>query len=725
MLKFWTRSSALILGLMMIAVAHAIDLLNESIALEAGEWRHFPVQIESHYSEFNLNAAIKGDARVFVRFGAPADGRNFDAELGGGLASLIGRMSTGSRSLRLSDETSPALRNGVLYVSVSSGRPSLVSLKANARVAASSRTGMGAVPYEIGTMFRVWAPFADSVHVAGQFNGWSSTLTPLQPNGNGHWSIDVRGAVPGQQYKFVIRNGNQTLWRNDPRARALTNSVGNSIIYDPEGFEWSNPSYQTPNWNEMVIYQLHIGSFNAAPGGPVGTFNSAIARLDDLQALGINAIKLLPVHEFAGDFSWGYNPSHPFSVESAYGGPDELKRFVDECHKRGIAVLLDLVHNHYGPSDLDMWRFDGWYENGRGGIYFYNDLRANTPWGDTRPDFGRPEVRQYIRDNALMWLQEYRIDGIRWDSTLNIRQTIFGDNLDGWSLMQWINDEINATQPWKIQIAEDLQGNEWITRPTSGGGAGFDSQWTGSFHSPLRPLMITPWDGDRNMWDLVGALNQRYNGNPWQRVIYTESHDEVANGKSRVPQEIDPGNPGSYWARKRSTLGAVATMTAPGIPMIFMGQEFLEDGWFRDDVPLDWSKAQTYGGIRLMYRDLIQLRRNWFNSTRGLSGPHINVFHVNNSAKVVAYHRWQNGGVGDDVVILMNWSNQSFENYQIGLPAGGQWRVIFNSDWNGYSPDFDNTFTADVIASNTPRDGLNFSGGFRLGRYSAVILVRE
>ncbi len=128
--------------------------------------------------------------------------------------------------------------------------------------------------------------------------------------------------------------------------------------------------------------------------------------------------------EFAGDRSWGYNPAHPFAIESTYGGPAGFQRFVKAAHQKGIAVLVDVVYNHFGPSDLSLWQFDGWSENGMGGIYFYQDWRANTPWGDTRPDYGRREVRQYIRDNALMWLEDYRCDGLRFDATAYIRNVI-------------------------------------------------------------------------------------------------------------------------------------------------------------------------------------------------------------------------------------------------------------------------------------------------------------
>ena len=180
----------------------------------------------------------------------------------------------------------------------------------------------------------------------------------------------------------------------------------------------------------------------------------------------------MPPFEFAGDISWGYNPSHLFAIESAYGGPDAFKHFVREAHAHGIAVIVDVVFNHLGPSDLDLWRFDGWAEGEWGGIYFYNDERAVTPWGATRPDYGRGEVRTFLRDSAMTWLEEFRCDGLRFDATVHIR-TVEGYPArpgsvalpDGSSFLAWINDEIRARQPWKITIAEDLEDDPILVDP--------------------------------------------------------------------------------------------------------------------------------------------------------------------------------------------------------------------------------------------------------------------
>jgi 1,4-alpha-glucan branching enzyme len=219
-------------------------------------------------------------------------------------------------------------------------------------------------------------------------------------------------------------------------------------------------------------------------------------------------------------------------------------------------------------------------------------------------------------------------------------------------------------------------------------------------------------------------IEKPFGGNAFNRVIYTESHDEVAasNGKRRVPEDIHPGHADSWEAKKRSTLGAGLVFTSPGIPMICQGQEILEWIPFGDQHRLDWEKYNRFRGIFDLYRDLIRLRRNWFNNTRGLRGHHVNVFHVNPQDKVVAFHRWDNGGPGDDVVVVANFGNRAYDSYAIGFPYQGAWYVRFNSDWNGYSPDFGNHHSYNTSAGWGSRDGMHYSGNVGIGPYSIIIL---
>ena len=192
-----------------------------------------------------------------------------------------------------------------------------------------------------------------------------------------------------------------------------------------------------------------------------------------------------------------------------------------------------------------------------GGIYFYNDWRASTPWGETRPNYGREEVRAYIRDNALMWFEEYGVDGLRWDMTSYIRNVDGRDDdpesdlPDGWSLMQWVNDEIREHDSSAFTIAEDLQGCPDLTKATQDGGAGFQTQWAAPFVHAVRKALIGAEDASRDMEAVRDAIQHRYDLNAFERVIYTESHDGVSNGKARIAEEVDPGK-ASSWAAKKS-----------------------------------------------------------------------------------------------------------------------------------------------------------------------------
>jgi 1,4-alpha-glucan branching enzyme len=493
----------------------------------------------------------------------------------------------------------------------------------------------------------------------------------------------------------------------------------------------------------MVIYEVNVRTFLSDPtslwtdmnGTRTGTFATLSSKLDYLQWLGINVLEIMPLGEFTTPVSAGYNYAYMFAVEDEFGGPDGFRAFVGQAHQRGIAVIVDVVYNHLGADAGDMWQFDGWTAAPQyGGIYFYNDWRRTTDWGD-RLDYGRGEVRQYIRDNALRWLEQRFADGLRWDSVGSIRNVYDHNNdppndlADGWSLCQWINNLIDRRQPWKISIAEDLKDNEWITKSEGVGGAGFDAQWGSSFFWKLHDAMTAVDDGSRDMTAIAWAVAQTYNQDAFQRVIYTESHDGVDGTAhppmARVPEMIWPGHADSWASKKRSTLGAVALMTSPGIPMMFMGQELLAWGSWQPNLVMDWSSAWMFNGITNLYRDLIQLRRNWFNNTRGLQGQSTNVFKCDNAAKVIAYHRWNQGGPGDDVVVVLNFSQQGYQNLRVGFPHAGLWRVRFNSDSNGYDAFFGNWFSYDTATDAGGWDNLPFAANVGIGPYSAVIFSQD
>ena len=587
---------------------------------------------------------------------------------------------------------------------------------------------MGAAPHAHGTTFRVWAPHADAVFVTGDFNEWAEGAAPMTPEEGGLWSVDLPDVGVGAEYRYRIVAGETDVSRIDPYARCVTNSIGNAVVYGSE-FDWGDDGFEMPAWNRLVIYEMHVGTFARSDDGRSGTFADAAAKLDHLRDLGINAVQVMPIQEFAGDVSWGYNPAHLFAVESAYGGPDAFKAFVRQAHARGIAVILDVVYNHFGPSDLDLWQFDGWSENEKGGVYFYQDHRSTTPWGDTRPDYGRIEVRDFIRDNALYWLSEFRVDGLRFDMTLYMR-TISGDDGDeadslpeGWSMMQWLNDEIGRVHPGRITIAEDLRSKDAMTAPTGEGGAGFGAQWDAGFVHPVRAILTAPSDDDRDMGALEAALTHAYNGDPFQRVVYTESHDEVANGTARIPHEVGgEGRPGRA-AQKLSTLGAALVMTAPGIPMMFQGQEFLEGGWFDDSVPLDWDRNEAFRGISRLWRDLTALRLDRDGMSGGLGGRDVDIVHLDHDRKTIAFLR-KDDAESDAVLVVMNLRAEPVDDLPLDLPEGGAWRLRVNGDWTGYSPDFGDHPAHDLDPRHDPATDVPHRASVSLGGYTALVYTR-
>lgn len=571
-----------------------------------------------------------------------------------------------------------------------------------------------------GVVFRVWAPNATSANVRGQFNGFGlGDPMTLEPT-TGEWSAFVANAVNGQRYKYFL-NGSD--WRRDPRARRHVNSVGDSIIYNTDLFNWGPTDFTLDETRNLVIYQMHIGSW----GGPAtATFASAMARLDYLVDLGVNVVELLPVNEFPGSQSGGYNLIDPWSIESSYGTPDEFKAFIRACHERGLGVFVDVVHNHYGPSDLDLWGFDTGGNNA--GIYFYSSPPelAESGFGP-RPDYSRPEVRDYILDNTRMWIEEYRVDGFRWDFTKGIRATLDG-NFDptgsipeGALLLRQANDIIKS-YPGVFSIAEDFLNDPNLTAPTPGG-LGFDSEWRSDFHFSVVPQLTAVNDADRNIF----AVANQIPGN-FRRVHYLESHDEVwdLNDKDRVAWRIDNANPASYRARKLGTAGTAIMLTSHGIPMIFQGHEWGEGDRWDDGVGMNWSRITTapYSGTLAMTRDLIHLRRNLRGTTNGLSGDGTNVFLALDNIDVVAWHRFTGGSApGDDVVIVANLSSVSYGEFEIGFPRSGMWYEHFNSDSTTYGADYSDVGVGQTVTTSGPGlHGFSQRGTIAIGPYSVVIL---
>lgn len=541
--------------------------------------------------------------------------------------------------------------------------------------------------------FRVWAPFAKSVAIAGTFTPEGPIA--LASEFGGYWSASISGVEPGHTYKYMIETEHGTLEKNDPRALAITSSDrGLSVIVD-DSFDWQHDTFIAPPKDQQIIYELHIGTFNRPDASTPGTFETAIERLDYLKELGINMIELMPVTSMAYSYGWGYAPNYIYSVEAMLGGRFGLMSFVREAHKRGIGVILDVVYNHFADNS-DLWQFDGWSENGHGGIYFYNDERGDTPWGG-RPDYGRAEVRQFILDNVTMWLTDYRLDGLRIDSTIYMRNTKGRDNdpnydiADAWYLLQDIVEVAHKINPHAIVIAEDCANSAYVTKPRIETGCGFDAQWELSFPHAIRgALGVAPEEGPRTLATVRYALEKNYNGDAFEKIIFSDSHDTAANGSVRLNESIAPRDPTSKAARQTLLLASSLMLTAPGIPMLLQGNEFLQDGSFNDWKELSWENTSRHAGIVEAHRHLIDLRLNAHDNTAGLAGQHTAIFHQDDNNLVIGYHRWNQGGGRDDVIVIANFSDYNFDTYQLALPRSGTWHIRFNSTWNGYSKDFAN-----------------------------------
>jgi len=612
-----------------------------------------------------------------------------------------------------------------------------------------------------GVLFRVWAPNAEKVSVAGDWNKWNPNQDLLRRESDGiHWRGISQRARPGEEYKYVLEISDgekkRQVWRNDPRGEILRlNKQQTSwvnVIYDHQVFKWTDDDFERPSLDKLVLYQVHVGSFSYSGcskqiykedkevSGKVGTFRELTDRLDYLADMGINGIALLPITQdvhIAPYNCWGYDPVSLFALHTDYGTPDDLKQLINTAHSKGISVFFDMIANHLCGKNI-LNAFDG------KDIYFPEDESRNTDWGP-RFNFSHPRVQEYILDAVEYWLRDYHFDGVRMDSTGNIRAYFKdGENVilpDGWALLQRMNDMIASKYPDKITIAEDLMDHEGYINQ---GGIGFQLQWDEVLFRSLLQVMICPKDSHRDIGSVCDALlRSLQRGSPSAgRIVFTENHDTVpADRQGRIPAAVlrglspdwpDCGETEKHvFAIKRAALALALIMTSPGTPMMLQGQEIFETcalAWPYGPA-VDWDRAKRLepaGGSVKLVKDLITLRRNLGGVTAGLTGEGVRVYHRNFDDKVIAYHRWLNGGPADDVIIVANFSNTQFEEYEVGFPRAGEWHLRFQLDLKDYSSLFRDFKSKEIIVSeNQPRDGYPFAGCVQLGTYSLVILSQN
>lgn len=584
---------------------------------------------------------------------------------------------------------------------------------------------LGSTAHDNGVDFSVWAPFAKDVALL-QWLEFEWGETPMQSDGEGYWFIENVAAKPGQMYKYrITTEGGEKLDKNDPYARQLTDSDNGSSVIVAHDFEWgAADTFEAPVKQKAVIYELHVGTFNKPDASTTGTFATIIDKLDYLESLGINYIELMPVTSMAMSHGWGYAPNYIFSIENAYGGRHGLLQLIKACHEKGIGVIVDVVYNHFF-GETDLWQFDGWSENGRGGIYFFNDERGDTPWGG-RPDYGRKEVRQFILDNVAMWFSEYKVDGLRVDSTIYMRNTD-GNNdkhdLDipeAWTLLGEITSLAHKINPHALMIAEDNATNSGIVMPVDEGGMGFDAQWEVGLPHVIRDSLGITHNADQPaLQGVEWELGHSYTNDAFSKVVFGDSHDTAANGASRLNEAATPGNAESLSARQRVLLASAVALTVPGIPMLLQGQEFMQEGAFNEWQMLEWDKTEQFAGIVLAHQHLINLRLNRFDNTRGLIGQYTAVLHRDDINDVIAYHRRDKGGPLDDTVVVINFGDKKFTEYEFTFPESGDWTVRFNSSWKGYNVDFHETRVSKVSVNETNK------GIVPLADFSMLIMSKD
>lgn len=576
----------------------------------------------------------------------------------------------------------------------------------HAPVGATRITGGGAV-------FKVWAPTRTSVHVRGDFNGWGLT-TPMTQQGE-HFVARASGVADRSQYKYFFDNA---VWNMDARSRSQNaQSDRNSHIEDPLRYVWASDAFVTPDAESLVVYQLHVGTF-AGRNDPLGSvayrggYRAVGDRAGQLAELGVNCVQVCPITEFPGDLSAGYNPITQWAPEWIHGTPDDLKYMIDRLHAHGIAVTLDIVWNHFTVNDNWMWFYDG-------SQTYFDSPAIDTPWG-AQADFDRAAVRDYFADSALLWLEEYRFDGFRMDATSYM--TIGAQSAAGWSLMQRMNDEIDRRRLEAFVVAEQLPNNAAISSPTSGGGAGFDAQYHMQFRDAVRGAILSAGLGDPNMNAVRSALLGSGASISGRKALnYFQLHDEAwpTSGGQRLVKTIDTTAPhDDQYAKGRMKLATGLLLTAPGVPALLQGDEWLEDTDFGTDPGnrIDWSKKTTYAGIFAYHQALMRLRRT-LAPLRASSS--IYVSRVDEGANWIAFRRFD--GSGQSVMIVASFSNSPL-TVRVGLPTAGGWSEVVNSQDPAYMGS--GPVNAGVLATEPIAwDGFNQSVELQLPAMGLLLLA--
>jgi 1,4-alpha-glucan branching enzyme len=651
----------------------------------------------------------------------------------------------------------------------------------------TSTTPMGANLVGGGATFRVWAPAAEAVFVNGRFEGVDRFPEDADPalqlvkDGNDFWAGFIPGVHAGDRYKFFVVGRGAPGFKRDPYARELTTPQDfpgtlefpacDCVVRDPNTYQWRSQNFRPPAFNDLVIYQLHVGTFF----GPQrdqgrGNFLDVAQKIDHLVRLGINAVEPLPIDEAGSDPSRGYDGRDFFSPEMVYSVPvadlgpyvaqikalfaakgapgvtkadlmgsmAQLKVMVDLCHLYGIAVIFDVVYNHAGPftgDDDSIYFFDllakPGTSNNNDSQYFTDQGVA----GGLAFAYWKREVRQFLIDNAKFFIDEYHVDGFRFDLVNEI------ENHGGEEFCHDLTNTVRFLRPQNPLMAEYWNSfrRKVVTPPKDG--LGFDAAWEDTLRNIMWDTIGAASGGASafvNMDRLAGALAFRPQDFPqyWQAVQSIETHDEVEKGRQpRTAARADPSNSRSWFGRSRSRVASGILLTAPGIPLLFMGQEFLEDKPWSNNPPVDGNTLIFFDGLdpvqgqKVMqdfYRfmqDLVRMRLRH----PALRGETCNTFIHRSQDRILAYHRWLEGS-GRDVVVVVSLNETTFNgpDYRMGFPQPGRWLEVFNSDAYddiGQRTPFGNG--GSLVADGPPMDGFQQSAGAVIPANSILVFARD
>jgi len=559
---------------------------------------------------------------------------------------------------------------------------------------------LGANPHQAdgidGTLFAVWAPNAERVSVVGDFNLWDGRVHPLRNRGaSGVWELFIPGLPAGSLYKFEIRNrdSGELLLKTDPYGKQFELRPHTAAITrGPEQYQWQDAEWMAQrsgqDWlhSPCSIYEVHPGSWQRAEDGGFLNYRELAHRLIiHLQETGFTHIELLPVTEHPLDASWGYQTTGYYAPTSRFGTPDDFRYFVDYCHQHGIGVLLDWVPAHFPRDEFALARFDGT------ALYEHADPRRgeHRDWGTLIYNFGRNEVRNFLLASALYWLEEYHIDGLRVDAVASMLYLDYSrdphdwlpnihggnENLEAIAFLRELNTVTHSQQPGTVVIAEESTAWPQVTRPVNLGGLGFSMKWNmGWMHDTLEYMRKDPvyrhYHHDKLTFGLLYLFSENF--------VLPFSHDEVVHGKGSMLAKM----PGDEWQRFANLRLLYTYMYAyPGKKLLFMGCEFGQGSEWNFEQALDWYVLEypLHQGVKALLRDLNQLYRQDPSLHRHDFDPRgfewIDCHDSDNST--LSFLRKD----GDEIsVVILNFTPVPRHDYRIGVPQGGLWHEVLNSD---------------------------------------------